>query len=685
MNPHDSNGRPASCPSRRDLLAYVEGALPAGAGAAIVEHSSVCRNCRIALEELSNNRDKAAAEVERTRANVAKADNGAEKGAAGDGLVAEDDFPSLQRSQLESARFQPFSLGQYRVVEQLGRGGMGIVYRAVHTRLKKEMAIKLLLFRQGAEARAVARFQREMEAIGRLDHPNIVRATDAGEFEGAHYLVMELIDGLDLFQLVRRWGRLPVADACELIRQAAAGLQSIGDLGFVHRDIKPSNVKLSSKGEVRILDFGLALLCGDFDRSGEMTGSGQAMGTADYMAPEQWESSHTVDIRADIYSLGCTLFTLLAGRPPFSGPGYESGPRKMTAHLNVPFPNIRDLRPEAPVEVASLLQRMGAKSPADRPAEPSEIVRGLAPFCKSADVVALVSSTKPADTLPAQPHVAGPAEGTRRAGSGRTPSEAARSDVVGRQPRRFRRFAIGGAAVLAIAAALPFVPDPFRAKEKNPDAPPPKNNLLAPAVKAMGWQNLLAVEPTPRLWTPGFNSLLDYKPGGERLIVQSTAALIKLGETAAADYRLQIGFRQVRWTGDFGLYFDGRSEEDGFRFQLIDLRRTDPKSEQPFSLVRGTGLIKPPPAPGLRPFLATQSFATVRLHRPLDNSEQLLEIEVRAHRVRSVRFGGDVYRELPGDAPNDPGPTSRELPTELGIACLGSSITISTARILLNQ
>ena len=187
-----------------------------------------------------------------------------------------------------------------------------------------------------------------MEAIGRLNHNNIVRATDAGEADGVHYLVMELIDGIDLARLVRLAGPLPVAAACELVRQAAVGLQYAHENGLVHRDIKPSNLLLSVNGELKISDLGLALLNRDERASGELTVTGQVMGTADYMAPEQWEDSHAVDIRADLYSLGCTLYTLLAGRPPFAGPKHRSALRKMAAHAKELVPPITDHRADVP-------------------------------------------------------------------------------------------------------------------------------------------------------------------------------------------------------------------------------------------------------------------------------------------------------------------------------------------------
>ena len=214
---------------------------------------------------------------------------------------------------------------------------MGTVYRGVHTKLDRIVAINLLRSEKMEDAGAVDRFEREMRAIGKLDHPHIVRAMDAGEEQGTHFLVMELLDGLDLSSIARRMGpaawsisetpSMTVADACEMIRQAASGLQAAHRHGMVHRDIKPSNLVLVEGAPpiVKVLDLGLALL-GDLGAASdrELTTTGQAMGTIDYMAPEQATDSHVVDTRADIYSLGATLYRLLTGTVPFSRNEYNT-------------------------------------------------------------------------------------------------------------------------------------------------------------------------------------------------------------------------------------------------------------------------------------------------------------------------------------------------------------------------
>jgi serine/threonine protein kinase len=236
----------------------------------------------------------------------------------------------------------PDHLGQYRLQEKLGQGGMGAVYRALHTRLKRPVALKVLPAQLLHDERAVARFRREMEAVGKLDHPNIIRASDAGEDASWHFLVMELVEGVDLARLSMLLGPLPVADACEVARQAASALQHAHQHGLVHRDIKPSNLLLTSSGEVKLLDLGLARFYGEQSISEVLTATGAVMGTPDYMAPEQSFEPKSVDIRADLYGLGCTLYKLLVGRPPFEGPEYGTLAQKLLAHAQVPVPPIRD-------------------------------------------------------------------------------------------------------------------------------------------------------------------------------------------------------------------------------------------------------------------------------------------------------------------------------------------------------
>jgi eukaryotic-like serine/threonine-protein kinase len=210
--------------------------------------------------------------------------------------------------------------------------------------------------------------------------------------DGTHYLVMEFIEGIDLSSLLSCHGPISIPDACEMIRQAAVGLQHAFEQGLVHRDLKPSSLMLAQTGIVKILDLGLARLCNETSSADPLTEPGQIMGTADYTAPEQAFGPHPVDVRADLYSLGCTLYHLIAGRPPFSGPEYESPMRKLLAHAQTPAVSMRELRGEVTQELAALIDRLMAKSPNDRFDEPSKLVTALEAFVAGSDLSNLLKS-----------------------------------------------------------------------------------------------------------------------------------------------------------------------------------------------------------------------------------------------------------------------------------------------------
>jgi serine/threonine protein kinase len=287
-------------------------------------------------------------------------------------------------------------LGQYEILGKLGQGGMGAVYKARHVELGKIVALKVLPADRMFEV-SVARFKREIRAIGRLEHPNIVAAHDAGQHRGVHFLVMAFVDGIDLARLVADRGQLPVADACELTRQAALGLHHAFEHNLVHRDIKPSNLMLARDGVVKLLDLGLARSSGDAPAD-TLTTAGIFLGTADYVAPEQWDSAHATDTRADIYSLGCTLYHLLAGRPPFADGPYKTVLTKMQAHQQVPPPPISRYRSDVSAELAAVLDRMLSKDPADRFATPADVAAALRPFAAGANPASLLGDGR---TVPA--------------------------------------------------------------------------------------------------------------------------------------------------------------------------------------------------------------------------------------------------------------------------------------------
>ena len=295
------------------------------------------------------------------------------------------------------------ALPGYEILAELGRGGMACVYKARDLRRRRLAAIKVS--DPGlARGEIVARFRQEQLLALRLPglrHPNLVAACDAGQVEGVPYLVLELVEGCSLAWLVRQRGPLPVAEACEVARQAALGLQHLHKHGLVHRDVKPANLMLTPSRQVKVLDLGVARLGNGPGQEGPITSPGQFLGTLDYMAPEQCLDSHAVDGRADIYALGCTLYELLTGRPPFAGPAHESVFLKMKAHVEAPVPPVRGRRPEVPEWLAAVLERMLAKDPTGRFVSAAGVVAALQPFAAGADLAGLSPATSPSAVVAA--------------------------------------------------------------------------------------------------------------------------------------------------------------------------------------------------------------------------------------------------------------------------------------------
>ena len=285
-------------------------------------------------------------------------------------------------------------IGPYQLLRSLGHGGMGSVYLARHCQLDKLVAIKVLPSRWLSSEVHLSRFQREIRAAGGLNHPSIVTATDAGQQDEIYYLVMEYVDGYDLSRVARLCGPLGIADACEAIRRVALGLSHAHSLGIVHRDIKPSNLMLSQTGEVKILDFGLARHSLWDEASAELTTVGQLMGTLDYMAPEQAECAAAVDYRADLYSLGATLFRLLVGRPPLAAAPDLSPLSKLKLLASHDSPRVDTLRDDVPKELANFIALLLHRDPSRRPASAAHVAEKLESFAVGNDLVTLALQAK---------------------------------------------------------------------------------------------------------------------------------------------------------------------------------------------------------------------------------------------------------------------------------------------------
>ncbi|MGL6197084.1 MAG: protein kinase domain-containing protein, partial [Thermoguttaceae bacterium] len=353
-------------------------------------------------------------------------------------------------------------IGDYELIEQIGKGGMGIVYRARQVFLNQTVAVKILPHQYTSDPQVISRFRREMQLIGGLNHPNIVRAFNAGESQGTLYLAMEFVDGTNLQQIVKTYYAnakasakeeffnnflsnntnendisendanineakntnddnsenkteksepvsgenaknkdtqtvfvpFPIGAASEVIRQASLGLEHAYESGLIHRDIKPANLMLTQNGLVKILDLGLGKFRAEnrFTEINEptLTKFGATMGTIDYMAPEQWENASDVDIRADIYSLGCTMFFMLTGHAPFDGPEYTSNRKKLLAHVEGSIPSVETFRTDCPPAFLEIMAKMIAKEPQERFQAPKELTAAITPFCNSLELKAII-------------------------------------------------------------------------------------------------------------------------------------------------------------------------------------------------------------------------------------------------------------------------------------------------------
>lgn len=298
----------------------------------------------------------------------------------------------FQAAQLLQGRHKGFRLGSHIVLDQLGRGGMGVVYLAEHQELRRKVAIKVLVVgREEDQKLAAERFLREARAAAALDHPNIVRIFDVCRHNEVPFLVMEYVEGETLQQTLDRDGPFPYQTAADIVAQVATGLQHAYEKGFVHRDIKPGNLMRDRFGMVKILDMGLARSeMSHEDRLTERLDAGAVVGTADYIAPEQALNAPRIDIRADIYSLGATFYALVSGKPPFEG----NTTQKLLHHQLKSAPDLTLVDPTVPKELAAVVAKMLAKKAADRYQTPADAITALAPWLgNSARIVASLSQT----------------------------------------------------------------------------------------------------------------------------------------------------------------------------------------------------------------------------------------------------------------------------------------------------
>ena len=345
-------------PTPQVLAAFVDGRLAAPDATSVEAHVAVCSTCCQVLSETPGDRLVALAR-------------------AAYESPAEADIPEVPIELQNHPRYQ--------VLEVIGKGGMGVVFRAEHRMMQRSVALKVINRKFTSNRTAIERFQQEVRSAAKLTHPNIVAAHDAEQAGELHFLVMEFVEGKNLAQWVQRRGVLTVVQACNAIRQVCLGLQHAHDHGMIHRDIKPQNLMLAKNGKVKILDFGLARLeqpSASVSQTAKtemsLTAEGMLLGTPDFMAPEQAADASSADARSDIYSLGCTLFYLLAGRAPFDAGSFTemiSGgiQRQMTA--------LKSLRSDLSPELNRLIAKMTAQQPEHRFRSAADVADALTSFC----------------------------------------------------------------------------------------------------------------------------------------------------------------------------------------------------------------------------------------------------------------------------------------------------------------
>jgi WD40 repeat protein/tRNA A-37 threonylcarbamoyl transferase component Bud32 len=364
-------------PSREELEAFGLGRLEGVSAAEVQDHLETCDACRGVVASLPDDRLSA---LIRASATPLEQPTAVTEGISSQRVSESDTPPQNPR---------------YRIIERIGVGGMGVVYKAQHLLMERTVALKVIHRRLTEKPALVERFRREVKAAAGLNHPNIVAAHDADQAGDQQILVMEYVQGITLDRVVKESGPLDPALACTLIRQAALGLQHAHERGLVHRDIKPQNLMVvageaataepsgspatddspRTKHQVKILDFGLARL--GQAAADDLTDPGTIMGTPDFLAPEQADDPRRADIRADIYSLGCTLYFLLTGRSPFPEGNLM---QKLKAHALREPQSLTDLCPTLPGGLATVVERMLAKDPAQRYQTPAEVAQALAPY-----------------------------------------------------------------------------------------------------------------------------------------------------------------------------------------------------------------------------------------------------------------------------------------------------------------
>jgi len=570
---------------------------------------------------------------------------------------------------------------------------MGTVYEAEHLHLRRRVAIKTVSERLVSDPHTIERFRREMEALGRLVHPHVVQAYDAGEIDGLRYLAMEFIDGVDVEALAAGFKSLPIADCCEIIRQAALGLHHAHSHGLTHRDVKPRNLLLGRDGTIRVADLGLARMGGD--KAPPITQIGNVMGTYDYISPEQVAGEGAVGPQSDLYSLGCTLYRLLAGAPPFSGPEYSTPARKLMAHVQSGPPPIGKLRPDVAPQIVDLVERLMAKDPARRPksaADVAAILEKNTDGAHLADLLAFVRS--PGDDLPTRSTVVYSALQT---------DQNAIAGVAKHRPFLWRTFgaAIGFACLVAMIWAnrqmprgeppIHFQPDPKNTvtteMPENEDVVDPRTQTEA--INAEGdpgqrrWRGLLGEELKPILWNRNTQSFFRFDREADQLFLRTDGlGILGLGEAPRSWNTLQLDVQQLQWNGGFGVAVESAPSADGAeQFIILAILKNSGTDRKAAPLIAESKRVALRKSPTGSVVVATVQPGGVRSLPDPGLESQLLELRWDQMRITRVRWAGIDLSELVYGLNFEGDGTSLKM-QRFGIFVERTELTVSAARWL---
>jgi serine/threonine protein kinase len=419
-------------------------------------------------------------------------------------LVAAGELTPFQAAAVRERQFGELVIGNYQVLDRLGAGGMGTVYKARHRRMKRVVAIKVLSRTVSQSETSVQRFQREVEAVARLSHPNIVMAYDADEAEVGHFLVMEFVNGRDLASAVSERGPLPIAEAVECIVQAARAMAYAHGQGIVHRDIKPANLLRDVTGVVKVADLGLARFNDTLGQPvaevSALTQAGTIMGTVDFMPPEQALGLPNIDHRADIYSLGCTLYFLLAGRPPYQGATLMA---TLLQHREAPIPPLSAPWAGVPAALDQIFRRMVAKKPEERFASMDEVVKALEALAlgpeslsqRSVPAAAVHASSHTVDFVPGElPATSPPARDQTIDLAPVTTADTSSTTILLVEPSRSQAVIIRGYLQKLGHADVPTMPSGEKALESARATAP---NVV---ISAMHLSDMTGVQLAQKMW-----------------------------------------------------------------------------------------------------------------------------------------------------------------------------------------